>query len=242
MTLVLLVGMVQAAGMDAPIELPVPPAEESVGASKDSDAPASSSDSGSKKDAELPTLFKKGKIWGWNYRPYVSPGGGLTIGSGGASVTGGADVGVKYWRKEWNGDLSAGGSYTSGTALTGYDMHLGNEFGRREKWWGVSLGAFGFYNFYATTEATTSLEPSIGLDVPLQLTLGPKKYYAWGSITPSFLLNQDRHVPGLPFGDELEWGVGVGVKLKWITAEAGFTSRITAVGVINTPTISLSLD
>ena len=165
----------------------------------------------------------------------------MTIGNGGTAITGGAEVGVKYWKKKWKGDLSAGGSYTSGSSLSGYDVHIGNEAGRREKYWGLSAGLLGFYNGYVAQDGEQGLDPSLGLDVPVELTLGPKKYYGYAGITPSFLFNDDRHVEGLPFGDELEWGVGAGLKLKWITAEVGFTSRITAVGVINTPHISVSL-
>lgn len=248
MTWMLLVAMVEAAEGDGPSAGPATgsgvAAEESLGASRGSGSSGSSSSgsSGSKSSSDTGTNFKKGKIWGWSFRPYVTPGGGLTIGNGGTAITGGVDVGVKYWKKKWKGDLMAGGSYTSGTNLNGFDVHAGTEFGRREKWWGVSAGVLGFYNGYVGEDASDpTLEPSLGLDIPVELVVGPKKYYAWGSITPSFLFNDDRHVESLPFGDELEWGVGVGVKFKWITAQAGFTSRITAVGVINTPSLSVSI-
>ncbi|MDP2310103.1 MAG: hypothetical protein Q8P18_29065 [Pseudomonadota bacterium] len=249
MTWMLFVAMVEAATVEGPLadssitaDLPT---AESFGASRDSGSSGSGSNSStgnSGSSADTGTNFKKGKLWGWTYRPYVAPGGGLTIGNGGTAITGGVDVGIKYWKKKWKGDILAGGSYTSGTNLNGFDVHAGTEFGRREKWWGVSGGLLGFYNGYVGEDAKDpSLDPAFGLDVPVKLILGPKKYYAWGSITPSFLFNEERHVESLPFGDELEWGVGAGVKFKWITAEAGFTSRITTVGVINTPTISVSI-
>ncbi|MES2641451.1 MAG: hypothetical protein V4850_18310 [Myxococcota bacterium] len=246
MTLMLLVAMAKAADIEGTTADPTltveRPAEESFGASRDSGSTKSGSGSSKSDDTSSGSFFKKGKMWGWNYRPYVTPGGGLTIGNGGTAITGGADVGVKYWKKKWKGDVQAGGSYTSGSTLNGYDVHIGNEFGRREKWWGLSAGVLGFYNGYIGQDASDpTLDPSVGIDIPVELVLGPKKYYVWGGVTPSFLFNEDRHVKSLPFGDELEWGVGVGLKLKWITAEAGFTSRITTVGVINTPTISVSI-
>lgn len=245
MTWLLLAGLVQAAELDVGTTLPA----EEFGTSKDGGSSSGSSGSGSgTKDgggsgSGNGTSFKKGKLWGWTYRPYVAPGGGLAIANGGTAITGGADVGIKYWKKNWKGDLTAGGSYTTGSVLNGYDVHVGNEFGRREKWWGLTAGLIGFYNGYVAedTTAATTLEPSLGLDVPVEVTLGPRKYYVYGGVTPSFLFNKDRHVPGLPFGDELEWGVGAGLKLKWINAEVGFTSRITTVGTINTPTVSLSI-
>ncbi len=242
MTLLLLAGMVHAANVEGPVEAPVPATEE-LGASRDGGS-SSGSGSGTKKnsgDADGGTSFKKGKLWGWTYRPYVTPGGGLSIGDGGTAVTGAVDVGIRYWKSKWKGDLSAGGSYTTGDLLNGYDVHVGNEFGRREKWWGLSAGLMGFYNGYISADETQSLDPSVGLDIPVELTLGPKKYYVFGTITPSFLLNQERHVKTLPFGDELEWGVGAGLKLKWINAEVGFNQRITTVGTINTPTVSVSI-
>lgn len=246
MLVLLFAGVVQASDVEGP-ERPVPPAEE-AGAARDDDAPqlGGGGSSGSKKkkknkDSDNETSFKKGKFLGWNFRPYVSPGGGLTISDGGTAITGGVDVGARYWKDKWKGDLSAGGSYTTGALLNGYDIHAGNEFGRREKWWGLSAGLIGFYNGYISEDGKSELDPSVGLDIPVEVVLGPKKYYLWGGVTPSFLFNETRHVESLPFGDELEWGVGAGLKLKWITAEAGFTSRITTVGVINTPVISVSI-
>jgi hypothetical protein len=184
---------------------------------------------------------KKGKLWGWTYRPYVSPGGGVNIANGGAAVTGAVDVGVRYHKDNWKGDLQLGGAYTTGAALNGWDVHAGNEFGRREKWWGLTAGLVGFYNQYLDEDGKKSLDPSIGLDVPIEATVGPRKYYGFAGVTPSFLFNKDRHVASLPFGDELEWNVGAGLKLKWITAEVGFAQRITTIGTINTPTISVSI-
>jgi hypothetical protein len=241
MSFLLLVGLASAGEVDGDALVPV--AAEEIGASKDSGSSSNSSGSSKKKNSSDSgdTTFDKGKLWGWTYRPYVTPGGGLTIANGGTSVTGAVDVGVRYWKSKWKGDLSAGGSYTSGSALSGYDVHGGNEFGRREKWWGASVGLVLFYNGYLATDTTAALDPSGGLDIPVELTLGPKKYYVYGGVTPSFLFNKTRHVDTLPFGDELEWEVGAGLKLKWITAEAGFNQRITTVGVINTPTISLSI-
>lgn len=241
MSSLLLSALVHVAQADEAVFGPEPVSEE-FGASRD----GGSSSGGKKKNkdkgkdsSDEKNTFQKGKIWGWHYRPYVTPGGGLTIGGGGTAITGAVDVGARYWKEKWRGDLQLGGSYTTGSALDGYDVHLGNEFGRREEWWGVTLGGLLFYNTYSSGNKT--LDPALGLDVPLEVTLGPKKYYLFGGVTPSFIFNEDRHVKGLPFGDEFEWQVGAGLHLKWITAQVAYTSRITTIGTINTPTISVSI-
>lgn len=243
MTVLLLTGIVSAAEVEGPVA-PPDVTVESVGAEKGGGSSSGSGGGGKKKknnDGDGGKTFEKGKIWGWTYRPYVTPGGGVAITDGGTSIAAGADVGVRYWKKNWAGDLAVGASYTTGDILNGYDIHAGNEFGRREKYWGLSAGLIGFYNGYVPKDGGKALEPSVGLDVPVSLTLGPRKYYAYGNITPSFLFNEDRHVESLPFGDELEWGVGAGLKLSWINAELGFNQRITAVGTINTPTLTVSV-
>lgn len=188
--------------------------------------------------------FDKTRIMGWSVQPYVEPGGGVQIGAGGAtSIVAGADVGVLHTKKKWAGDLYVGGSYTTGDALNGYDVHLGDQTGTRQKYWGLAGGFEGFYNGYTDPAGKVELEPSVGVDIPVILTLGPKKYFAYGTVAPGFLLNQARQSRKLPdFIDELEWGAGVGVNTKYITVKAGFTQRITASGVINTPTITGSLD
>jgi hypothetical protein len=244
MTLLLLAGIVQASDLVETTAATPASAVEEIGASRDG---GGSSDGGKKKkkkkqgDDTADSVFDKGKLWGWGYRPYVTPGGGVAITDGGTSVSAGADVGIRYWKKNWKGNLAVGGSYLTGDVLNGYDIHAGNEFGRREKYWGLTAGLIGFYNGFIPKEGAKALDPSMGIDVPVDLIVGPKKYYAYGNITPSFLFNEARRVETLPFGDELEWGAGVGVNLKWITAELGFNQRITTIGTINTPTLTLQV-
>lgn len=250
MRMLLWVGLVHGAerpaaegsAAEGPAAAPAGAEQVSAGASVDGLGSGISAGSGSSGGSSSSgAAFKKGKVWGWTYRPYVTPGGGLSILSGGTAITGALDLGVRYSKEGWKGDLSVGGSYTTGAALQGYDVHGGNIFGRREKYWGLTGGLVLFYNAYGEPGSAGALDPSVGLDVPIEVTVGPRKYYAYGGVTPSFLFNEDRHVEGLPFGDELEWGVGAGLKLDWIALEVGFTSRITTIGVINTPMLSVSL-
>ena len=242
MLILLMAGLVYGAEGQGAVGAPAGGEEASLGVPGHGAASGVTAGSGSSGGSSSSgATFKTGKLWGWTYRPYVTPGGGLSITGGGTAVVGALDLGVRYSKNGWKGDLSVGGSYTTGAALQGYDVHGGNVFGRRETYWGLSGGLVLFYNAYTEPGSTDALDPSVGLDVPIEVTVGPRKYYAYGGVTPSFLFNEDRHVEGLPFGDELEWGVGAGLKLEWITLKVGFTSRITTIGVINTPILSVSL-
>jgi hypothetical protein len=185
---------------------------------------------------------KKKTFMGWRYEPYVTPGGGVQINASNLSVTAGADAGIKYWKKKWTGKVYLGGSYTTGDSLNGYDVHLGDQTGARLKYWGLTGGLEAFYNGYTYADGSgTDLAPSVGFDVPIQLTLGPKKYYVYGGVTPSFLLNEQRHADNVPLGDEFEWNVGVGVNYKGVNLQAAYAQRITAAGTVVTPTISLQI-
>ena len=198
-------------------------------------------------------IFDKGKIGKWNYQPYVTPGGGVQIntsnGSAATSIVAGVDAGVKYWRKDWAGDLYVGGSYTTGDGLNGYDIHLGDATGIRDKYWGATLGLEGFYNGYLYSNGSSAMKPSAGVGIPLEATVGPKEYYAFGGVTPAYLADASRRVDwNLPmydgafgFGNEFEWHVGAGLKLKSVTGEIGFAQSVTVAGVQNTPTITLAV-
>jgi hypothetical protein len=229
--------------VDAPVQ-PIPEQADSGGrrpggstSTTETDEKEDTKDSGGKGKKG-----KKKKILGWSYQPYVAPGGGARIDStNGVAVEAGADVGVKYWKENWTGDLYAGGTYATGESYSGYEIHVGDAMGRREKYWGVTLGVEGFYDGYLDTDGSTILAPSIGVDIPLTLIVGPKKYYAYGGVTPSWLADRSRHVDSLPFGDELEWNAGVGLKLEGIRVKAGFAQRITVAGTINTPTLSVDI-
>jgi hypothetical protein len=177
-------------------------------------------------------LGSKKKWLKWWWQPYVQPGGGVQIDTSGGdlSATVGVTVGTKYWKKKWQGDLHLGGSYIIGTgggdSLTGYELELGNDFGRREKYWGAQIGLSGLYSGYSTVDGATVLDPSVGLGIPVELTVGPRKYYVYGGIAPAFYLNPDRQRGAygkndpLPlFGDELSWTVGLGLNLTWVDAE-----------------------
>lgn len=252
--------------LDSPTEsawswslLPEPDADtswptRSGGSSSSGSSSGSSKNNSNSKSNSSDGIFAKGKIGKWNYQPYVTPGGGVQIntsnsGDTATSIVAGVDVGVKYWRKDWAGDLYAGGSYTTGDGLNGYDLHLGDATGIRDKYWGATLGLEGFYNGYLYSNGSSAMKPSAGVAIPVELTAGPKEYYAFGGVTPSFLADASRRVDwsdpaydgAFGFGNEFEWHAGVGIKLKGVSGELGFAQSVTVAGVQNTPTVALSV-
>lgn len=182
------------------------------------------------------TSFAKGKIGKWTYQPYVAPGGGVQIGTSGGntSIVAGVDVGVKYWRKRWTGDLYVGGSYATGDSLNGYELHLGDQMGRREKNWGIEGGLEAIYSGYTYADGSSAMKPSIGVGVPVDLTVGPKDYYLFAGGTPMYFAEKSR-------GFEVEWHVGAAARLSWINGAIGFTQYRSSAGVQNTPTITIGV-
>lgn len=212
------------------------------GGSSGSGSSSSSGSSGSKNtDTSGAKTGKTKKIWGWRYQPYVMPGGGVTINEAATSVNAGVDVGVNYWRKKWVGNLYAGASYTTGDGLNGYDVHLGDQMGARQKYWGLTGGLELTYNGYTYKDGGAAMKPSAGVLIPVELVVGPKKYYAFAGITPAFYGDKSRNAEVAGIFHELSWQVGAGAKLKWITGEVGIAQSITSAGTVWTPTLTLNV-
>ena len=187
---------------------------------------------------------KRSKILGLNWEPYVAPGGGVQIdSSGGTAVTAGADVGIRYWKKKLEGNLYAGAAYITAENLSGYDVHLGNTTGYRAKYWGAGGGLEGTYNGQTNIETGKDvLAPALGVKVPVEITVGPKKYYAQAGVTPAWYFDESRKASAggpVPFGDELGWHVAAGLKLGSFKGELGFAQLITSKGTYNTPTLAI---
>ena len=215
--------------------LAMEPGEESIAAHKDKSAKKKDSD-----DEEESEKYKKRKFKGWTYQPFIQPGGGLQIQTSGedtaTSVVGGADVGVKYWKRKWVGTLYLGGTYTTGAALTGFEAHLGNDFGYRDKFWGLSAGLAGVYSAY------DSLPAAAGAEVPVRVTAGPKRIYGFFGVAPVWYFEKGRHANGAPIGDEFTYEFGAGANLKGFHAEAAYVTTITRAGTFSTPTISIGIN
>ena len=232
-----------------PVSWPTRDGGSSSGGS--SSGSSSGNNNGGNASNETPSkLFKVQKIGKWKYQFYVLPGAGAQINGSTSAVSAGADVGMKYWRKEWKGDAAVGASILTGTGVNGYDVHLGNTFGRREKYWGITAGLDGFYNAVTYDDpGYTDLAPSLGLGIPVELTVGPKKYYLQGGIEPAFLSDRSRWVRwdapaydgAFGFGNEFTGHVAAGLNIEGITGEIGFAQTVTAAGIINTPTLTLAL-
>jgi hypothetical protein len=195
---------------------------------------------GKKKGKKKRKNGKKGKYMGWHYQPYVTPGGGVQVAENGTSIVAGADAGVTYWKKKWKGDAYVGGSYLTGGAATGLEAHVGNQFGVRQKMWGLAAGLEGFYDQQSDADGGTILEPGMGVRVPVNLTVGPKKVHVFAGVAPAFLFTEGRKGADAPFGDEFEWSVGVGSNTKFALARVGVTQRTTAAGTYTTPIVSLT--
>ncbi len=185
----------------------------------------------------------KTKIAGFTIEPYVSPGGGVQIDtSGGTAVTAGVDVGVIYTKKKLEGNLYVGGAYITGEGVSGYDVHLGNTLGYRADYWGAAGGLAITYNGQTNTETGEDiLAPALGAQIPVDIKVGPKKYYATAGVTPSWYFDDARKPEAgeVPLGDEFEWRVGAGLKIGDFKGEIGYATLYTSAGTYSTPTLSV---
>lgn len=187
---------------------------------------------------------KMGKILGMDWEPYVAPGGGVQIDSGGdMAVTAGADVGIRYWKKKLEGDLYAGAAYITGDNVAGYDVHLGDQTGYRDTYWGAGGGLEATYNGQSNiTTGKDILAPALGVKIPVEVVVGPKKYYGKAGVAPAWYFEESRKANSggaVPLGDEFEWFVKGGLKIDKFKAEIGFAQLITPVGTYNTPTLAV---
>jgi hypothetical protein len=196
-----------------------------------------------KKDGDGDKKKKDDTFLGFEIEPYVQPGGGVQIDSSGdMAITAGADVGVLYTKKKFTGNLYAGGAYITGEGVSGYDVHLGNTANYRAKYFGAGGGLALTYNGQTNTDTGKDiLTPSLGVQVPVELVVGPKKYYGLAGVTPSWYFDEDRKPAAgmVPFGDEFEWHIGGGLKIDSFKAEAGYMMVFTAAGQYSVPTISV---
>ncbi len=195
------------------------------------------------KDKDTDDNEKRGKILGFNWEPYVEPGGGVQIDtSGGTAVTAGADVGIHYYKKKVDGNLYVGGSYLTGTGISGYDVHLGNEIGYRADYWGAGGGLAVTYNGQTNTDTGEDiLAPALGVMVPVDIKVGPKEFYGTAGVTPAWYFEEARKPDAgeVPLGDEFQWRVGAGLKIGDFKGELGYATLYTSAGIYSTPTITV---
>ena len=194
-------------------------------------------DDGDKKKKDDDTVL------GFEIEPYVEPGGGLQIDSSGdMAVTAGADVGVRYTKKKFIGDLYLGGAYITGEGVSGYDVHLGNNLAYRAKYYGIGGGLALTYNGQTNTLTGKDIfAPALGLKVPVEATIGPKKYYGLLGVTPAWYFDEARKPAEgeVPLGDEFEWHIGAGLKIDQFKAQAGYSMVFTSNGTYSVPTLTV---
>jgi hypothetical protein len=185
----------------------------------------------------------KGKLFGLNWEPYVQPGGGVQIdASGDTAIVAGADVGIRYWKGKLAGDLYLGGSYITSDTVGGYDIHLGDTTGYRAKYFGVAGGVEGRYDGQSNIVTGEDIKkPAFGVGVPVEITVGPKKYYGKAGVMPAWYFDEARKPAAgtVPLGDEFQWSASAGLKLGGFKGEIGFSQLITASGTYNTPILTL---
>ncbi len=195
-----------------------------------------------KSDSEY-TGKMKGKILGMNWEPYVQPNGGVQIDASTTAITAGADAGIRYWKKKLQGDLYVGGSYITAENLSGYDVHLGDQTGYRAKYWGAGGGVEVTYNGQTNTKTGKDvLAPALGAKIPVEIVVGPKKFYGKAGVTPAWYFDDSRKATAggpVPLGDEFEWHAAAGLKWEQFKGEIGFAQLITPVGTYNTPTLNV---
>lgn len=214
-------------------------ADKGKGKSKNQDGDG---DKKKKNDDDDDLSHMKGKLFGMNWEPFVEPGGGVQIDGTNTAITAGADLGIRYWKKKLKGELYVGGTYITAENLSGYDVHLGDQTGYRAKMWGAAGGLEVTYNGQTNTKTGKDvLKPALGLKVPVQITVGPKKFYGKAGVTPAWYFDDSRKAGAgdVPLGDEFEWNVAAGAKLGQFKGEIGFAQLITPVGTYNTPTLNV---
>lgn len=183
----------------------------------------------------------------WDPKPYIKPNLGFTLygdGTTNASAVGlGAQAGFTYFNSEDLGVPMAGrtrvsGTYqlvTSGGPGGGHDIRLGTFMGPQFKLASAELGLDVFHN--GITLGNYQLDNAVGLDIPLNVTLGPQQIYALAGITPTLVFDPDRHVnwkavDAFGFGHEFEWRVGAALNAGPIGLGLTYTRRVIAPNVV----------
>lgn len=200
--------------------------------------------------AALLALTMAAPAWAgsWNPTPYLRPNFSFqlygTDASIGTAVGAGALAGVRYFN---DGDLpfpAAGRTRVGATALLptsggsgwGHDVRLGSFFGPSWKLASAELGLDVFHN--GLTIGSYVLDRALGLDIPLNLTLGPEQIFLLAGATPTLMFDPDRQVDwsqvdAFGFGHEFEWRIGGAFQLPAVGFGITYTQRIIAPGVVS---------
>ncbi len=144
----------------------------------------------------------------WEVAPYARPVGGISAFGEARAVTLGAQVGFVAWQP---GTLLA--TQTRAQAAThlysgvgGSDVRLGSFWVLWHEYFALMAGPDLCRNVFRAGP-TELLPPSVGLDLPLMLRLGPQELHVSAAVVPSWLANPDRRAD-LPLVHEFEWRAG----------------------------------
>ena len=185
----------------------------------------------------------------WEVEPYWRPVAGISsYSSGGSTWVGarmGATGGVYYWKSPLLGRTRAQGSWVTSSGVSGLELRLGSFMGPHQKYWGAEAGVDVFWNRFSA-DGVDLIPGSAGIDLPLNVHLGPQEIYGLAGITPAILFAPERRVDwsnteAFGFGHEFGWQLGVGARLGRIGAALTYSRRIVASGVYSGWGVSLSL-
>jgi hypothetical protein len=178
----------------------------------------------------------------WSPQPYVKPNLGVAIyGGSGVAATGvglGAQGGVRYANADGpvplGGTTRVSGTYTLVAGGWGHDVRVGSFFGPQMKLASASAGVDVFHN--GLTVGSYTLPGAVGVDLPLDVTVGPSAVYLLGGITPALVFDSGRHVDwkatdAFGFGHEFEWRVGAAVNAKVFAIGVTYSRRTVAPAV-----------
>lgn len=186
----------------------------------------------------------------WEVEPYWRPVAGLssfTTSSGTwVGVRMGATAGVHYWKSPLLGRTRALGTWTTGSNdVSGLELRLGSFMGPHKEYWGVEGGVDVFWDRYSAS-GIDLLPGSAGVDLPLNLHVGPQHIYGLAGITPALLFAAERRVDwsqtdAFGFGHEFGLQAGLGARISGLGAAVVYSHRVVATGIYSGWSLSLSL-
>ncbi len=175
-------------------------------------------------------LVSLGLAQQWQAKPYGRPIGAMSSFGGARALTLGAEGGfiamqpssllATQTRAQVAYHLYPGGG--------GHDARLGSFWGPWHEFFSLMAGPDLFRNSFRT-DREVLLRPSLGLDLPVMVRLGPQELHVSAALVPSWLVAKDRRAD-LPVVHEFEWRVGLVVQGP-ISFGVYYSRRTTVFGV-----------
>ncbi len=179
----------------------------------------------------------------WEGEWYAQPVAGALLhsGTGGgtnSAITLGLEGGYRYYQvggstPRWQGRTRARGTYAMSNNGNGVDLRLGSFIGPTWQNFGLSVGPDLFWDRY--TVGSTTLDPSVGMSLPLTATMPLSSLTLWAGVAPSWLTNEARRVNWdqeevFGFGHEFTYMAGAAIAVGSFTISANYAYRITVAG------------